>query len=172
MVHLYNQRFRVEIDSSSELIEKLVGLSDIDHVLSAEVVLVPSLLEILLNVVLAFLWLHSSELLEDCSAHTECLLLREHLDTVGAVLGVLIQKILEELIILGSVQLVLSKVGTASHVLLDLFLHFDLIQSILQLNSFLLLGFDLLHLFLVLLGLVLWTLEVLVMLLLVVILVH
>ena len=137
-----------------------------------DVVLVPSLLEILLNVVLAFLWLHLSELLEDCWAHTKGLLLREHLDTVGTVLGVLIQKILKELIILGSVQLVLSKVGTASYVLFDLFLHFDLIQSILQLNCFLLLGFDLLHLFLLLLGLVLWTLKVLLVLLLGVILLH
>jgi hypothetical protein len=67
---------------------------------------------------------------------------------------------------------VLSKVGTASHVLFDLFLHFDLIQSFLQFLCLVLLGLYLFHFFLLLFFLELWTLQIFFMLLLLIVLLH
>ena len=100
---------------SSELVEQLVSLSDVDDVLLVDVVLVPSLLEVsryvVLNLVGSF---QVPEFLQNLWGNLKSLVLGDHLNTVVAVLRILVEKILEELIVLGSVQLVLGKVSTTS----------------------------------------------------------
>ena len=66
----------------------------------------------------------------------------------------------------------LSEVGASADRLLNLLLHFDLVQSVLQFDGLALLGFYLLHFFLLELLLVLWRFHISLVLLLLIILLH
>ena len=80
--------------ASSELVEQLVGLGNIDQVLSMDVVLLPSLIEICFDVVLALLSREVPESFQHSGCALKGLSLGDHFDSIFTVLGMLIEEVL------------------------------------------------------------------------------